>query len=133
MIKPPRILVIEDTPELREDLSLELKDAGYEVIETHDGAAALAAFWHDRPDLVICDIQLPDMDGLSVLEAIRADETRGIPTPVIVVSAFSDISLRRKAEAFALASFVLKPVDYARLLILIAECLEEAATTAGDE
>lgn len=131
MIKPPRILVVEDTHELREDLSLELQDAGYAVIEASDGAAALAAFGRKRPDLVICDIQLPDMDGLSVLGSIRSQETGGVPTPVIVVSAFSDMQLRRDAEALGIASFILKPVDYASLLILIAECLGEPCDAAA--
>jgi DNA-binding response OmpR family regulator len=129
----PRILVIEDTHELREDLSLELKDAGYEVVEAHDGATALAAFLRHRPELVICDIQLPDMDGLSVIGAIRAEETGGVPTPVIVVSAFSDIYLRSKAEEFAIASFILKPVDYASLLTLMAECVAGAGAAAVDK
>jgi two-component system chemotaxis response regulator CheY len=126
-----RILVVEDTAELREDLTIELLDAGYGVVDAGDGACALAAFRRESPDLVICDINLPDMDGLSIVEAIRLDKAGRHSTPVIVVSAFSDENLRRDAEALGVMSFVVKPVDYARLLLLIAQCLENPGQRAN--
>lgn len=122
----PQILLVEDTPELREDLVLELQDAGYTVFEAADGQSAITAFQLDPPRLIICDIQLPDMDGLSVLRAIRSERGPASATPIIVVSALCDAQSRYQAEAFGISAFIVKPVDYASLLSLIAQCLEDA-------
>lgn len=118
-----RILLVEDTPELREDISLELQDAGYHVFEADNGQAALTAFAKDIPDLVICDILLPDMDGLSVIAAIRATTSSSSNTPVIVVSAFCDPDLHRGARLLGVKNFLVKPVNYADLLQLIEHSL----------
>lgn len=124
MAEPAKILVVEDTAELREDLTIVLQDSGYRVVEAGDGASAIAAFGQERPGLVICDVQLPDMDGRIVIEAIRSVDAARYSTPVIVVSAFSDEELRRDIEAIGTVIFIVKPVDYARLLLLIAQCLQ---------
>lgn len=126
MNRAPLILLVEDTPELREDLALELKEAGYRVTEAPDGETAIAAFRNDPPELVICDIQLPDMGGLSVLAAIRAGSDGDHTTPVIVVSAFSDIQLRNQANTLGVSAFLVKPIDHRSLLLMIAQCLGDA-------
>lgn len=119
-----RILLVEDTRELREDLALELTDAGYAVIESCDGHNALAAIKTHRPDLVICDIQLPEVDGITILELIRADKHGVSKTPVIVVSAFSDSELHHQATVLGIEEFMVKPVDFSYLLNLIERTLE---------
>lgn len=119
------ILLIEDTPELREDLSLELQDGGYHVEEASDGHAALAAFGRAKPDLVICDMHLPDMDGVTLLKSIRAAEDDKTTIPIIVVSAFSHAEIQRDAEAFDIVTFIVKPVDYTKLLAIVAKCLRD--------
>lgn len=117
-----RILLVEDTAELREDLALELRDAGYEVIEAAEGNLALAYFAAEAPDLVLCDIQLPDIDGLSVLACMR--ETHGVsPVPAIVVSAFSDSELRNQARNLGATGFMVKPIDYEELIASISRVL----------
>lgn len=118
-----RILCVEDTPELREDLAIELRDAGYEVIEATDGSEALSAFGSVRPDLVLCDIQLPKVDGMALLAAIRATDGPGRDTPVIVMSAYSDADLRDRANWLGIKGFLVKPIDYDRLLALIQNTL----------
>lgn len=123
MHQPRRILLVEDTPELREDLALELQDAGYQVFEAADGQTALSVCATQMPDLIICDIQLPDMDGLSVVASIRAAPGGTNATPVIVVSAFSDPKLHHRVGTLENTDFVVKPVDYAELLKLIEQSL----------
>lgn len=127
MIAASRILLVEDTLELREDLKFVLEDSGYTVVEAESGQAALSAFREARPDLVICDIQLPDTDGLFVLKSIRTCQSGYDQMPVIVVSAFSDPKLRREAEALGIDGFILKPVDYSDLLKLISQSLPDSA------
>jgi DNA-binding response OmpR family regulator len=113
---------VEDALELREDLVYELQDANYEVIEAGTGHAALAALESSEPDLVLCDIQLPDMDGLFVLASIRASARSDVP--VIILSAFSDAPLRNRAADFGIERFMVKPVDYGELLAIISTILD---------
>lgn len=120
-----QILLVEDTPELREDLALELNDAGYAVMQAGDGETALAKIDKHQPDLIICDIQLPDIDGMSVLASIRGRNDEISKTPVIVVSAFSDSELRNQAAVFGIERFIVKPVDFADLLRLIEYTLKK--------
>lgn len=105
---------------------LELQDANYEVIEAANGNEALAALERHNPDLVLCDIQLPDMDGISVLAAIRAGALPDVP--VIMVSAFSDASIRNRAAEFGIERFMVKPVDYGDLLTCISTIFETPPT-----
>lgn len=124
-----RILCVEDTPELREDLVQELQDANYEVIEAENGLDALALLERHTPDLVLCDIQLPDMDGISVLAALRASASPDVP--VIIISAFSDAALRNRAAEFAVEGFMVKPVDYGNLLTFISTIFETPPALSG--
>lgn len=117
MPEPASILLVEDTPELREDLAIELEDAGYHVIEAGDGRTAISAFAKESPDLIICDIQLPDIDGISVLEELRQSDKGKVPG--IIVSAFSDSALQAKANSVGVVSFLVKPIDYDKLIALV--------------
>src|SRR5688572_15107695 len=75
-----RILVIEDQPQMRTNLTLMLELIGFEVIAAEDGAAGLQALERMKPDLILCDVMMPELDGYGVLEALRQDdETAGIP------------------------------------------------------
>lgn len=121
MVDVPQILLVEDTRELLEDLALEIRDAGYEVIEASDGRSAISAFLEHRPDLVICDIQLPDIDGFTVLREIRKCTDGKVP--MIIVSAFSDTALRTQANILEIDQFMVKPIDYDLLLQFAAQLI----------
>lgn len=82
----PRILVVDDEPAIREICRLYLEQAGYQVEEASDGDAALDAVEHHPSDLVVLDIMLPGLDGLEVLDRIRA---RDQWLPVLLLSALT--------------------------------------------
>ncbi len=67
-----RILIVDDEPEIRRFLRASLKAYQYEVVEADCGVKALAAFSGNRPDLVILDLGLPDLDGVEVTRRIRS-------------------------------------------------------------
>lgn len=77
-----KVLVVEDDLALSDVLSFTLRRAGYEVITAYDGLAALAAYDHDTPDLLLLDLNLPKLDGLSVCRQVRAQGD----TPIIILS-----------------------------------------------
>jgi two-component system OmpR family response regulator len=73
-----RLLVVEDEPNIRELLSTSLRFAGFEVHTAADGASALRLAESERPDLLVLDVMLPDMDGFSVTRRLR-DQGRQVP------------------------------------------------------
>jgi two-component system OmpR family response regulator len=75
-----RLLVVEDDPNILELLSASLRLAGFEVTTAADGFQALRAAQRHRPDLVVLDVMLPDLDGFDVARRLRSGDTR---TPVL--------------------------------------------------
>jgi len=113
--EPLRILCIEDEPDLREDLVGELRDSGCLARSAADGLEGLALALSERFDLVLCDVRLPKLDGLGVLQQIRLHDGAAARVPVVFLSAYDDADLRTKAAHAGCDGFLLKPVSYARL------------------
>ncbi|HEX4573866.1 MAG TPA: sigma-54 dependent transcriptional regulator [Gemmatimonadales bacterium] len=97
-----RVLVVDDEPGLRQSLGLLLADAGYEVAAAGDGAKALAAALAEPFDLILCDVRMPDMDGLAFL---RAYKSQGGGALVVMMSAYG-------GEEAALAAMKEGAYDY---------------------
>lgn len=90
-----RILVIEDDEAIIENLVVLLEEEGFEPIAASDGKEGLSKAWESQPDLILCDIAMPEMDGYEVLEKIRSNEQM-VGTPFIFLSAKSDkLDIRR--------------------------------------
>lgn len=121
----PHILCIEDEPGLLEDVALELEEAGYVVTCAADGAAGLRALQTQDFGLVLCDVQIPELGGLEVLKA-AADLGGGrARPPFFMLTAYSDQAVRERCAALGGARLVVKPIDYAQLLDLIAAELKQ--------
>ena len=105
------ILCVEDEPALREDLLDELRDAGFEAVGAANGAEGLAEIERRRPDLVICDVTMPVMNGIEMLRALREGEPRLARTPVLFLSALEDVA-RLLPAGLKAEGFLTKPVDY---------------------
>ena len=110
-----KIAVVEDNPDNRLLVQVML-DPLYEIVEYETGAAALAGLPQDKPDVVLLDISLPEMDGTEVLRRIRADVTlRNLPVIALTANAMSGD--REKYFAAGFDDYVAKPiVDEALLL-----------------
>ena len=117
-----RILVVDDLPENREILLQMLGRVGFHVRTAADGSEAvkLAASWD--PDLVLMDLRMPGMDGLSATRALRAAETgRHLPIVAVTASAFEED--RREVEAAGGDAFVSKPIREDELFRAVGRCL----------
>lgn len=91
---PFRILVVEDQPNIRRLLQVHLERAGYVVDLACDGLEGLERVGTERPDLIVLDMMMPNLDGLQVLERLKADPQTG-EIPVVVLSARdSDVQIR---------------------------------------
>ena len=105
---PKTILVVEDEDDVREIIRLILEGAGYRVIETGRPESALDLARQQRPDLVICDIAMPGMDGYAVLRSLQADAT-AVLIPVVFLSAHRDFSERMRAFRAGVVDYITKP------------------------
>ncbi|HEY4188798.1 MAG TPA: response regulator transcription factor [Candidatus Limnocylindrales bacterium] len=127
----PTILVVEDDAETRAALIRELASRGYRTSDAADGRSALERWEAGRPDLVLLDLGLPDMDGLDVIRRIRRDAT----TPIVILS--GRYEEREKVEALERGAddYVTKPfgVDElnARLRVALRRAAGPAATPDG--
>ena len=115
------ILVIDDTPEITAVLGAFFERAGHQVVRVLSGEDGIEAYQRTRPDLVLLDLQLPDMSGFDVLERIRADEP-----VVIMITGHGDIPLAVQALQRGAENFLTKPVDLDHLRVASERGLEKA-------
>ncbi len=120
----PRILVVDDEPQLTRVLRTGLKSHGYDVRTAADGLSGLETFndWH--PDLVITDLAMPNMNGLELCRKIRAVS----PAPIIVLSAKGEEKTKVEALDIGADDFVTKPFGIDELLARIRAALRRALT-----
>jgi DNA-binding response OmpR family regulator len=101
------ILVIEDMAIFRDPIAASLALGGYQVFKAVDGVTGLAAFRDHRPDLVLLDLSMPNLDGLGVLRAIRREKV-GAATPVILLTALTDKKFIVDAARLGVKDYLLK-------------------------
>jgi two-component system, cell cycle response regulator DivK len=117
-----RILVVDDHEDNRQILRVLLASAGYIMIEAQNGEAALAAALSERPDLILMDIQLPDLDGYEVTRRIKSNP-RSHDVPIIAVTSYALSDDERKALAAGCIAYVAKPYSPMQLLAKIKKYL----------
>ncbi|WP_372677875.1 response regulator transcription factor [Desulfosarcina sp.] len=116
-----RILIIEDDRHIAEGIQLNLTLQGYEVAIAYDGVAGLNQWKAIGPDLVILDIMLPGIDGLSILQSIRLEDER---LPILILSAKGDPDDRIKGLAFGVDDYLAKPFNLEELLLRVERLLK---------
>ena len=123
-----RVLLAEDNPVNQRVAMLLLQKRGYDVTVVGDGRQAVDAYSRDKFDLVLMDVQMPEMDGFEALQAIRELESvSGQRTPVIAVTAHAMSEDRDRCAAAGMDAFLTKPLSSARLFSTIDDVLSKAA------
>src|SRR5262245_50769482 len=125
----PRVLLVDDHEMNRELLRRRLQRAGYEVVSAGDGRQALSLAKQGRPDLVLMDLGLPDLDGWEVTRRLKADPVTR-PVPVIALTAHTAPESRERAMQAGCDDFDTKPYDMPRLLGKIDALLKKRAAAA---
>ena len=124
MTAPAKILTIEDEPPIRDSIVAYLEDSGFTMLEANDGPSGLEIFRNEHPDVVLCDLRLPGMDGLEVLSTITAESPE---TPVIIVSGVSLLNYAVQALKRGAWDYVTKPIhDMAVLESAVRRVIEHA-------
>lgn len=126
--RKPRILIIDDNAGFRELLRIMLSNEGYEVAVAEDAVEGGKLILGAQPDLVVCDIDMPYMDGLELLSALRGDPST-TSLNVVLISGRQDIKTLTRAEELGVLDYLVKPVTRERLLESIQTCLKR--TGAG--
>ncbi len=124
---PPLILCIEDEPSLRDDIAAELGEAGYEVIAASDASEALDRLDRRRPDLILCDIVMPGMDGHALLAHLRTARTDLNHIPFVFLTALSSREQMIEGRKAGADDYLTKPIDYDLLRALISARLDQVA------
>jgi CheY-like chemotaxis protein len=114
-----RVLVVDDNVDAAESIAIILRMSGYAVRTVHDGQSALDVVPAWRPDVIVLDIGLPDIDGYQVAEHLRADP-RFVDVPLVAVTGYGQESDRRRARAAGIDCHLTKPVDLEALEDFIA-------------
>jgi len=131
MTRTPTVLLVEDNPTTRKMLRVTLETERFRVIEAGDGRAALAAVERERPDLVLQDLILPDIDGRDLVTRLRAMPAMA-DVPILALSGFLSRIEESRTAASGFTAFLVKPIEPSRLVETIRGYLpiDEAAPTA---
>lgn len=113
---PVRVLLVDDDDLVRRALRRVLGRAGFTVEEAADGARAVEAVGPDRFDVIVSDINMPNLDGIAMLAAVR---DRDLDLPVVLVTAMPQIETATRAVEFGAFRYLIKPVDPAELLQVV--------------
>jgi two-component system, OmpR family, KDP operon response regulator KdpE len=120
----PRILVIDDEPQLRRALRRMLEGNGYDVQEAADAAKGLTEVEAFKPDVILLDLMLPDMDGVEVCRRIRESRL----TPIIILSVLGDEPSKVRALDEGADDYLTKPFGSKELLARVRVSLRRAAS-----
>lgn len=125
-MRSPQILVVEDNERNMKLFCDVLQASGYRTLEAKTGEGAVALAIEHRPDLVLMDIQLPDIDGVEALDRLRADD-RFAPVPVLALTAQAMEGDRERFLAAGFDGYLSKPVDIANLVATVNRYCEESS------
>ena len=127
--QPPRILIVDDEPQIARVLRTGLKTHGYEVRVAADGVSALETFGDWHPDLVVTDLAMPNMDGLDLCRRLRAISQ----LPIIVLSVRGEEKTKVEALDAGADDYVTKPFGMDELLARVRAQLRRATTPVTTE
>jgi two-component system cell cycle response regulator DivK len=119
----PRILVVEDNEENRDALARRLERRGFEVLLAVDGKAGVAAAKAEKPDVVLMDMNMPELDGWEATRQIKADPDLAA-VPVIALTAHAMSGDRERALEAGCADYHTKPIEFPKLLAQIETILQ---------
>jgi len=133
MQKQIKILVVDDDPDIREAISTVLETLSYEVLTAGDGEEGLAKLKDQRPDLLVLDLLMPNMDGFSVLRELRDPRrSKYSHIPILVLTSIREDASRRRYELetgleLNVDDYVEKPIDPQVLVERIEKLLQKRA------
>jgi nitrogen regulation protein NR(I) len=121
---PAKLLVVDDESKMRRVLQLFFEDTGYAVAQAENGEEALREIDSSRPDLVLCDMRMPRMNGMELLRQIKLKTPE---LPVIIMTAYGEVKTAVEAMKLGAESYLTKPLDMEELRILVNRAIEKSS------
>jgi two-component system cell cycle response regulator len=122
----PLVLIVEDNPINRELVDYLLRAQGFDTLKALDGAVALEMARHERPDLILCDIQMPVMDGIEFARRLKAEPALS-RIPLVALTALAMVGDRERILAEGFDGYIAKPIDPATFIDTVRGFLPAAA------
>ena len=116
-----RILIVDDEEDIRETLADRLEAEGFEVMQAVNGVEGMEGIRNSDPDIVLLDLQMPEMDGMQVLENIARER---LETTVVVITAYGTIERAVEAMKAGAFDFIPKPFEPDHLRVVVAKAME---------
>jgi len=116
------IMIVDDSPSIRQVVSMSLTKAGYEVLEAEDGQDALNKLENQKVNLIICDVNMPNMDGLTFLKSLKQLQNHKF-TPVIMLTTESQQSLKMEGKMAGAKAWMVKPFKPEQMLEAISKLI----------
>ena len=114
------VLAVDDSKTMRDMVGFTLRNAGHEVIEAGDGIDAIEKLGDNRVDLIITDINMPRMDGISLIKELRGHDVHKT-TPILVLTTESDNSKKNEGRAAGATGWIVKPFSPEKLLQVVSK------------
>jgi two-component system KDP operon response regulator KdpE len=122
-----KILIVDDEPAIRRFLKASLESAGFQIVPAENAAQALAALGHEKPDLMVLDLGLPDLDGMEVIKKVRAANQ----IPIVVLSVRNDEPGKVAALDLGADDYIVKPFGVEELLARVRAALRHRLQQQG--
>ncbi|MER7273881.1 response regulator [Dactylosporangium sp. NPDC000244] len=116
------VLIVDDSASVRQVVTIALKGAGYEVIDAVDGQDALRKLVGKRVHLIISDVNMPNMDGITLVSEVRKQPDHRF-TPIIMLTTESQEEKKRQAQAAGAKAWVTKPFQPAQMLAAVSKLI----------
>jgi len=129
--RAPTILVVDDSLAVRQLTVSVLRRQGYDVLEAGDGREGLDTALREQPDVILCDIHMPILDGWDVVREARSSESLGT-TPILMLTSDNDRVSVRRAMAAGADDYLTKPWTQNELISAVASLLEKASRHRAD-
>ncbi|MGH6716172.1 MAG: response regulator [Bradyrhizobium sp.] len=114
------VLTVDDSPSIRQMIKVTLEPAGHAIIEAGDGVQGLAKAQSNRPDLVITDLNMPQMNGMELIRALRKQPSlTGLP--IVFLTTESNDALKQEAKSAGATGWITKPFKPEQLLAVVAK------------
>lgn len=110
-----KALTVDDSRTMREMVAFSLKGAGFEVMEAEDGKHALSVLGGGKVDVIITDLNMPNMDGIELIRALRADATYKF-TPILMLTTEGDATKKQQGKDAGATGWIVKPFNPEKLV-----------------
>ena len=120
---PKTIMTVDDAATMRKLIAFTLKGAGHIVLEAEDGAVALGMLSRKKVDLVITDVNMPNLNGVELTKKLRENPLHKT-TPILIVTTESDATLKGKAKAAGATGWIVKPFKPEQLIEIVGRVLK---------